>query len=297
MPNWSTDRGGRRTATVLALLLCTGAASAAPAPVYEARPVGEGAPLMAPPGSAPRAAASPAPADDVPYTPPVFDDGSAPPAPAPAVPSRSAADPAAAGVLFEQVQDLRQEVMMLRGLVEAQQNTIERLERESRDRYLDLDRRIARLGGGGGSLPADGAGAPGNDGAEASAPADERAAYERAFALTREKRFDEAVSAFNQFISTWPDGVYVPNAWYWLGEIHLAKAPPDLEQARQAFVQVVQLWPDHPKAPDALYKLGVVYDGLGEREQARSYLQRVLEEHAGTPAARLARRYLDDSAG
>lgn len=260
--------------------------------------MGEGAPLMAPPGAAPRSSATPSPADDVPYTPPVFDDGSAPPAPAPAVPSRSAADPAAAGVLFEQVQDLRQEVMLLRGLVEAQQNTIERLERESRDRYLDLDRRIARLGGGGGSAPAEGgADAAGNDGGDAAAPADERAAYERAFALTREKRFDEAVSAFNRFISTWPDGVYVPNAWYWLGEIHLAKAPPDLEQARQAFVQVVQLWPDHPKVPDALYKLGVVYDGLGEHEQARTYLRRVLDEHSGTPAARLARRYLDDRPG
>jgi tol-pal system protein YbgF len=276
-------------------VLCTGTAAAAPAPVYEATPVGEGAPLMAPPGSAPRADDTPAPADDVPYTPPVFDDGSAPSPPAAA--SRAPADPGAAGVLFEQVQDLRQEVMRLRGLVEAQQYTIDRLERESRDRYVDLDRRIARLGGGGGSFPADGAGEPGDDGADAAAPADERAAYERAFALTREKRFDEAVSAFRQFISSWPDGVYVPNAWYWLGEIHLAKAPPDLEQARQAFVQVVQLWPDHPKVPDALYKLGVVYDGLGEREQARSHLRRVLDEHAGTPAARLARRYLDDSAG
>ena len=58
-------------------------------------------------------------------------------------------------------------------------------------------------------------------------------------------------------------------------------------------MQVIQNWPDNRKVPDAKYKLGVVYDRLGEPEEARMYLDRVLAEHAGTPAARLAASYLD----
>jgi len=85
----------------------------------------------------------------------------------------------------------------------------------------------------------------------------------------------------------------VPNAWYWLGELYLALPAPELERARQAFVQGIQNWPDNRKVPDAKYKLGVVYDRLGEPEEARTYLDRVLTDHPGTPAARLASSYLD----
>ena len=206
----------------------------------------------------------------------------------------------AAGVLFGQLQDLQQEVMTLRGVIEAQERRIGQLETEQRERYLDLDRRLSLIGTGG--MPAvttDPVAAPGASpggavgGGAVDGPIDERAAYERAFALTREKRFEEAIPAFRRVIDDHPGGQYVPNAWYWLGELYLALPAPELERARQAFVQVIQNWPDNRKVPDAKYKLGVVYDRLGEPEEARMYLDRVLAEHAGTPAARLAASYLD----
>jgi tol-pal system protein YbgF len=233
------------------------------------------------------------------YRPPVIEDGPQPSEPSGDVPAD------AAGVLYSQLQDLRQEVMMLRGLVEAQGNLIDRLEREQRERYLDLDRRVSRLapgaGGagdsGGGAAGPSGQGDPSADPASVEAAESEEAAYEQAFALTREKRFEEAIPAFRSLIETWPDGAYVPNAWYWLGELHLALPEPDLEQARQAFVQVIQLWPEHQKVPDALYKLGVVYDRLGESSEARRYLERTLADHPQTPAARLARSYLEQMQG
>ncbi|MEE4361590.1 MAG: tol-pal system protein YbgF [Pseudomonadales bacterium] len=274
-------------------------------------PTAPAATTVAQPGAAQPGAAQPGAvrsgtdqaASAVTYQAPVFVDGSAPMA-QPTQVQRSAQATESADVLFAQVQQLRQEVMTLRGTVEAQQYTIERMEREQRERYLDLDNRVARLTG---SLASGGlATAPSSTGAAdgaasalggGAATGDERGAYERAFALTREKRFDEAAAAFRAFIDDYPSGGYVPNAWYWLGEIYLAQETPSLEDARQAFVQVVQLWPDHPKVPDALYKLGVVYDRLGEPSQARTYLERVRDTHPGSPAARLASRYLEDLAG
>ena len=313
-------------ASALALVLLAFACEAqgAQAPVEE-RPL---PPLLTPPGALADPAPGESPADD-----PLVSDfeepadtppGAARPgettfrqptfaspraaAAAPAVRGDVAAD--AAGVLFSQLQDLQQEVMALRGLVEAQQNRIDRLEREQRDRYLDLDRRLSLAGTatapttpGQGPLVTDGGmgvplvtdpvtGEPVETG-----PLDERSAYERAFALTREKRFEEAIPAFRRVIDDYPGGQYVPNAWYWLGELYLALPEPDLELARQSFVQVVQLWPDNRKVPDARYKLGVVYDRLGEPEQARAYLEQVVREHADSPAARLASSYLDQLGG
>ena len=96
-------------------------------------PVEDATPSLSRP--APKAS-SPAVADGVPYQ-------------APELILEAPAEPAVAspGVVFEQLQALQAEVMMLRGLVETQAKALERLETAQRDRYLDLDRRIARLSG------------------------------------------------------------------------------------------------------------------------------------------------------
>jgi len=208
--------------------------------------------------------------------------------------------------LFVQLQQLQQEVMELRGQVEEQQHAIDRLKREQRQRYLDLDRRIAELGAGrlderppseaGERSQADGQSAEADRGGTRSDGADvgsERAAYDRAFELLRDKQYQRAIDAFRRFIDAYSGGEFVPNAYYWLGELYLALSEPDLEASRQAFAQVLQQFPDHRKVPDALYKLGVVYDQLGDPEQARRHLERVRDEYAGTPSAKLARNYLD----
>jgi tol-pal system protein YbgF len=196
----------------------------------------------------------------------------------------------AAGVLFGRLQDLQQEVMMLRGVVESQQQAIDRLEREQRERYLDLDRRLARMTG---TEAAGEAGPVNPEQAGETAGDDERSAYERAFALTRDRDFEQAIPALRELIDRYPDGQYVPNAWYWLGELYRALPEAELEESRQAFVQVERRFPDHRKAPDALFKLGVVHDLLGETERARSYLNRVLEEYPDSSAARLAASQLE----
>lgn len=47
--------------------------------------------------------------------------------------------------LFNAIQSLQQEVMQLRGLVEEQAHELSRLQQQSIERYIDLDRRIVIL--------------------------------------------------------------------------------------------------------------------------------------------------------
>jgi len=103
------------------------------------------------------------------------------------------------------------------------------------------------------------------------------------------QKFAESIVAFETLITSYPNGVYTPNSFYWLGEIHLATS--ELELSRQSFVQVINLFPGHQKVPDTLYKLGVVYHRLEDTQKAREYLQRVQTEHSNTPAASLAKSY------
>ena len=92
-----------------------------------------------------------------------------------------------------------------------------------------------------------------------------------------------------------PEGDLTVNAYYWLGEVYLAK--PQLEQARQAFTIVATRYSDHRKAPDAVYKLGVTLDRLGEKDEARRRMSSVVEQYPDSGAAELAQKYLDSAQG
>jgi tol-pal system protein YbgF len=217
--------------------------------------------------------------------------------------------------MFLRFQQLEADVAELRGIVEEQSHQIERLEQQQKEQYLDLDRRIALLlkgqpsagtstGGPGGTIGgpvADGGateqtttGSP--PGSPTGSPTGsqgggERDAYTAAFELTKQKRFNDAINAFNQMLVMYPKGQYTGNAYYWLGELYFALPEPNLEKSRQSFTQVVTLYPTNQKVSDAMYKLGVVYHQLGDKTKALEYLKRVQSQFPGTPAARLAQSY------
>ncbi len=215
--------------------------------------------------------------------------------------------------LFYQMQVLQQEVRQLSGLVEEQSRLIQKLQQNQRLQYIDLDRRVAALAPnrpapGPTPLPdidrqsavdADVAGSesslldPGMTEATVQAepePTTEREAYARAIRWMRSKRFAESTVAFEKLIVDYPNGQYTPNAFYWLGELHLASS--NIEPARQNFVQVIRLYPDHQKVPDALYKLGVLYFQLGDESESRRYLTQVQTDFPQSSAGALAKRYL-----
>lgn len=196
--------------------------------------------------------------------------------------------------LFYQLQVMQQEVQTLRGMVEEQSHQLRRLQKDQKAQYLDLDGRVAALSGGAtaGSAPAEPAarGSSTTDVPAGAAPATgEQADYNAAYALLRERKFDESLRAFNRVLSDYPGGAYAGNTMYWLGELYLVQS--ENERARAQFVQVIDLFSDHPKAPDALYKLGVTYHRLGDKHQALEYLNRVRGQYPQHSAAKLAAEY------
>lgn len=209
----------------------------------------------------------------------------------------------AQGELFMQLQQMQEEVARLRGMVEEQQNEIQRLKQEGLERYQDLDRRIA--GGATGAATAPDSAATGAVNAsgtptppanpapvsnEPGDPAKEKLYYDAAFDLIKAKDFDRASQAFAAFLRKYPSSQYAGNAQYWLGEVNLAKG--DLQGAGQAFARVSQTYPSHAKVPDSLYKLADVEQRLGNGDKAKGILQQVVAQFPGSSAAQLAQRDL-----
>ena len=210
----------------------------------------------------------------------------------------------AQGMLFSQLQQMQQEIAQLRGMLEEQQNEIQRLKQESLERYQDLDRRLSGGAANAGAIqnsPVNGAGNaidPSSAAGQAQAPAaggpadpeKEKLFYDAAFDLIKAKDFAKASQAFSAFLRKYPNSQYAGNAQYWLGEVNLAQG--DLQGAGQAFARVSQAYPEHAKVPDSLFKLADVEMRLGNTDRAKAILQQVVARYPGSSAAQLAQRDL-----
>ncbi|HAN28860.1 MAG TPA: tol-pal system protein YbgF, partial [Haliea salexigens] len=121
--------------------------------------------------------------------------------------------------------------------------------------------------------------------------------YQAAYALVRGQKFDEAVSAFQQFLRDYPAGRFTPNAHYWLGELYLVTTPPDVESARQSFMLLLDLYPADSKVPDALFKLGKIHFTKGNRDRAREFFDRVINEYgaSNSAAVKLAQDFINEN--
>ena len=204
------------------------------------------------------------------------------------------------------VQQLEEEIRRLNGLVEEQASLLTRLQDQSLERYVEVDRRLATIASGEGINATDDPVSPADTvalGEPNAAPEEplkvpqmgEQEAYQAAYGLVRERQFSDALTAFAAFLGEYPFGRFAPNAHYWLGELYLVVEPVDPESARQNFQVLLDQYPNDRKVPDALYKLGRVHALKGNQERSREYLQRVISEYGadGHPAAQLAKDFLD----
>lgn len=144
----------------------------------------------------------------------------------------------AQGMLFNQLQQMQDQISRQQGVIEELQNQVSRMKQEL-ERYRDLDRRIgsgvapaatpenssaggdasAAAGAAAGAGAAAAARAPAA-GSEPADPAKEKLYYDAAFDLIKAKDFDKASRAFAAFLRKYPNSQYAGNAQYWLGEVN-----------------------------------------------------------------------------
>jgi tol-pal system protein YbgF len=106
---------------------------------------------------------------------------------------------------------------------------------------------------------------------------DPRTDYERAYGNILSGDYDTAEAGFRQFLQTYADSEYAPDAQYWLGESLFVRA--QYREAANEFLAGYKAYPKSGKAPDALLKLGLSLAGLGEREAACSTFSAVLKQY------------------
>lgn len=189
--------------------------------------------------------------------------------------------------LAAQVEQMQQEIALLRGQLEQQEFQFKQLEKEQQQRYLDVDRRLSAL------LVSE---KPVVASATQPTKTQDDAAdklYQEAMSLVKAKEFNQAQAKFAQLLKEHPDDPLVANALYWSAEVWLVEAEP--EKALVEFKKVVKGYPDHTKSADSAYKIGVTLDRQGKSEEAKQWLQKVIDDYQGKSdsTVRLAQSYLD----
>lgn len=97
-------------------------------------------------------------------------------------------------------------------------------------------------------------------------PDDPGEALDVAKRLLIEGRFDEAESAFAQFIARFPDDPLVGEAYYWEGETYAVRG--DYTRAASAYAESLARFPDGDRAPDAMIGLAAALAANGATEDA-----------------------------
>jgi len=228
--------------------------------------------------------------------------------------------------LLSRIQRLQEDVQRLRGDLEVQGNDISGIKQRQRDLYLDVDRRLQQLESATAAAKASPAATPppltampapgvapsaagaapaaavnpamsatmsGVAGAVAAAqsdPAQEQAAYDKAFDLLKGGHYDDAIAAFQDMLSRYPGGKLADNAQYWIGEAHFAMRR--FREAANEFAKVISGYPQSPKVPDAMLKLGFSYYELADWTKARDTLEQLKGRYPQSTAAQLADRRL-----
>lgn len=192
-------------------------------------------------------------------------------------------------------QELQAQVEQLRSTNEELNHAVENLEARLRDMYKDLDRRIQEVEK---KAVAAAAATDASGGLDASAPvaspgdaAAESKAYEHAFNLLREKKYDQSIEGFQRFLKTYPNSEFADNARYWIAESYYVKG--DFKQAAANFKTLINNHPSSSKLADAYLKLGFAQYELGQDKDAHQSLNVVVKQYGKSTAARMAKERLD----
>jgi len=220
--------------------------------------------------------------------------------------------------LVNQINALQSQVQALQGQVEELRHQLDETKSRGKEQYIDLDSRLARLEGRGGSsaappqapasngngqledLPLAGGTPPPsrNDQASQAPPpdavlqtppangGDEKGDYDQAFNALKDGRYAESARRFQAFISQYPASELTPNAYYWLGESYYVTQnyPVSLD----TFQKLLAQYPNSQKAPDALLKVGYCQYEMKQWDQAENTLNQVVQKYPDTTVARLA---------
>lgn len=195
---------------------------------------------------------------------------------------------------------LEQQVQKLNGDLEVQTQDLKDLKDEVNNFYKDLDQRIKQ------KSPDQSVETTKNTSEDATSTKDktakttykaatdnsiqEQKAYQAALDLLQTQKFDAGAKKLRAYIKNYPEGAFVANAHYWLGEVYFTQQKN--KQAEAEFNIIISKFKTFKKLPDAMLKVAMLHDKAGKHAQAQREFNLIKKQFPKTPAAKLAEEQL-----
>jgi tol-pal system protein YbgF len=118
----------------------------------------------------------------------------------------------------------------------------------------------------------------------------EQIAFNQAYTLLTQKKYAQATTAFNNFLTKYPKSAQASTAHYWLGDLYLAQGMPE-DAAKQYKVTATTV--NAAKRPDAMLQLGTILLAYGDNAHAKQLFQALIKNYPGSTNAIKAQKALN----
>lgn len=108
--------------------------------------------------------------------------------------------------------------------------------------------------------------------------------------IRKQKQYAEGRKQLETFLKENPAHSLAPNAAYWIGESYAGEK--EYEKAILQFEDVINKYGDHPKAAAAYLKQALTFDNLGDRQSARTIMEKLIKSFPLSEQADIAKQRL-----
>ncbi len=114
--------------------------------------------------------------------------------------------------------------------------------------------------------------------------------YDAGIRAFNERRYTQAVTAFTDFINTFPQHTLISNAYYWQGEAYYQEK--NYSAAALAYENVISKFPNSNRAPSAYLKQGMSFSELGKNDAAKERLNELVSKYPKAPETARAKQLI-----
>ena len=108
--------------------------------------------------------------------------------------------------------------------------------------------------------------------------------------LIDNSRYSEAAENLRFLILSYPNGAYLVDSYFWLGEIYFLQEMN--EDAYETYFSLINNFPDHERVSTSLYKLGLISIKLEKNEEAIAFFERVILNYPNSGSSVLSEQEL-----
>ena len=202
-------------------------------------------------------------------------------------------------LILEKIENLEIELARLANQIDSNTFEVQKLDESNQARYVDLDKRIHELEAiillsneeveeeTNEELKLEN---PLAELSEKDGEEEEFTLWSNTLKLIDNSRYSEAAENLRFLILSYPNGAYLVDSYFWLGEIYFLQEMN--EDAYETYFSLINNFPDHERVSSSLYKLGLISIKLEKNEEAIAFFERVILNYPNSGSSVLSEQEL-----